>query len=129
MIDIDALIKKLFEPGDFTLNPERIDEFVGCEVPLICPHADEPIDRMVWYNFVTVEGGGRSGMKLCVMCTKAAIAHPLYPPVACRVPKVIISTERLKDVIRSGRAVEAISELGKKLEQEVLHEAQEGGVN
>jgi hypothetical protein len=125
--DIDALVKKLFEPGDFTLNPERSEEFLGCKV-FSCAHANEPIDRVVWYHFIHTERGPVA-MKMCVACTKDAIAASDYPPIVCRVPKIILDYKAMKDVIRSGR-MEAISDSGKKLEEEVLGEsAEKDGVN
>jgi hypothetical protein len=125
MIAIDKVVKLLKESPDFALNRERAHEFVGCPIYASCPHANEPVDRLVWYHFVE-EGGMKSGMKLCPACSKTAIEHPAYPEVVCRTPKVIVSIEDAKDIIRMGRG-EAISEFGKKLEAEVLEEATKKG--
>jgi hypothetical protein len=129
--ELNNLVKELYRDGDFTLNPEKSEEFVGCRVDLVCPHADIKVDRVVWYHFARAKDGESFCFKSCPACTILAMAHPDYAKmgIACRESKVMVSTDAMKDMMRSGLMGVAISDLGRKLEQEVLEESREKGIN
>jgi hypothetical protein len=121
--EVDNLLKRLYGDGDFALDIKRADEFLGTPIIWKCPHADIKVDRAIWYHFSNMNGI-RRGVKTCGPCTKELVEDPRYGvlEVVCRTSKVVLDFEGIRDVIRT-REVEMVTELGKRLEQEVMDEA------
>jgi hypothetical protein len=126
---VDSLIKSLYTDGNFELNPERAKEFVGTPVSWRCPHSDTKVDRVVWFHFSFLDGE-RCAVKACAACTKRIVAEQGYSAlgVVCRTSKVILDYEGVKDVIRT-RETTSNTELGRRLEKEVLDEALKRGTH